>query len=116
MENTKLYKIGEAAKIVGRSPQTISLWYDAVEAGIEVGAELPKPKYIGESRIRYFNQDDIEMIINFRNKVKRGTMAEFNRNFKWGKRGEDISKRIESGDATPKVYKEKEIKGEDKAE
>lgn len=116
MESTKLYKIGEVAKIVGRSPQTISLWYDAVEAGIEVGAELPKPKYLGENRIRYFNQIDIEMLINFRNKVKRGTMAEFNRNFKWGKRGEDISRRIESGDATPKVHKEKENKGEGKAE
>lgn len=107
----KLYKIGEASKIIGRSPQTISLWYDAVSAGIEVGVKLPEPTYIG--RIRYFSQSDIEQLIEFRNKVKRGTLAEFNRNFKWGKRGEDISKRIESGSATPKVAKEK---GEDKAE
>ena len=106
MENIKLYKIGEVSKIVGRSPQTISLWYDAVEAGIDVGAELPQPTIIG--RFRYFTAEDIDKLVNFRNKVKRGTMAEFNRTFKWGERGKDISKRIESGEATPKVYKEKE--------
>ena len=111
MENKKLYKIGEVAKIIGRSNQTIVLWYAAVEAGIDVGAELPEPTMI--NGFRYFTEEDIEKLINFRNNVKRGSMAEYNRLYKWGTRGADISKRIESGEATPKVHKDK--KEEDKA-
>lgn len=106
----KLYKIGEVAKIIGRSNQTIGLWYDAVKNGVEVDAELPEPKMI--NGFRHFDEDDIQMLMNFRDNIKRGTMAKYNRENKWGKRGEDISKRIEAGEATPKVYKEKKEKEE----
>lgn len=89
-----LYKIGEAAKYIRRTPQTINLWYTIEK---EMPELLPMPLPTGQhiNGIRYFTMDEISQLFDFSYKVTRGTFAKYNRQKKWGVRGQEISARLQ---------------------
>lgn len=90
----KKYKIGEAAKFIGKTVQTINLWY-AIEK--DMPELLPCALPAGEkiNGIRYFTLDEMQLLELFSSKVKRGMFAKYNRKNKWGVRGEEISARLQ---------------------
>jgi hypothetical protein len=96
-----LYTVGNLAKILRKTSQTINKWYKFSEMirKNEISRTRPGqvilPKCIRINKIKYWKEEDIDKIIKFSENIKRGDMSEFNRNFSWGKeRGEEISKRI----------------------
>lgn len=80
--------IGEAAKIIGRGAQTIKNWYafqDVQDADL-----LPEMiTGLDGKGTRYFREEDVEKLKQFRDGVKYGMMAEISRS-KWGIRGKQI--------------------------
>lgn len=80
----QLYKIGEVAKVVNRTTQTINNWLKAQQAGIHTEIKLPEPIII--NRIKYFKEEDLQVFIDYENSIKRGDLADYNRNL-WGVRG-----------------------------
>lgn len=81
------YTIGEVARAVRRSVQTIKNWYEWDE--LQPTPKLPVcHRHLDAKRTRYFRLTDIAAIEAFRNTIKYGDMAEVSRT-KWGKRKKD---------------------------
>lgn len=85
--------IGEVAKMIERGPQTIKNWYawqDKEQTDI-----LPSMHTDLDAKgTRYFKETDIPLLIHFRDNIKYGMMADFNRD-KWGIRGQEIKNQKE---------------------
>lgn len=96
-----LYTVGDLAKILRKTPQTINKWYKFSEMirKDEISRRRPGqvilPKCIRINNIKYWHKEDIDRIMKFSQNIKRGDIAEFNRSFSWGRaKGEEISKKI----------------------
>jgi hypothetical protein len=85
-------KLGEVAKLLERSTQTIILWYKYQDdKGEDVG--LPPVRTDLDKRgSRYWKEEDIAALVDFRDGITRGSMSDFNVKL-WGKRGEEILER-----------------------
>lgn len=78
--------IGQVAKEVGRGVTTIKNWYEWAEENDRLD-DLPEVKTDFDKRgTRYFKESDIPTLIEFRDSIKYGMMADVNRK-KWGSRG-----------------------------
>lgn len=86
INGVKYYNSREVAEIVGRTRQTVVNWDKYSTELEERGDErlIPKPIRIGKNRNRYWTKVQIEEIKHFKDNMKRGDMAEFNRRL-WGK-------------------------------
>ncbi len=84
--------IGEVSKIIDRNTHTIKNWYEWYDQNEEAQKENLLPEIYREldnKRTRYFLENDIEKLINFRDKIKYGFFNDFN-TIKWGRRGKEI--------------------------
>ena len=99
--------IGEVAKIVERSPQTIKYWYkwyDEQTDAVKSENVLPKTRRDLDAKgTHYFLEDDMEALAVFRDLISYGKMSEFN-NRRWGERGTEIRERKKE----PRTRKPKE--------
>jgi hypothetical protein len=92
IEGIKFYTVAEVCERVGRSAQTIRLWFKAksldAEGLTQQKLQLPNPDnggliiYNGKN---YYRDIGIKMLIEYRNSIEneRGSMAHFNSKFKW---------------------------------
>lgn len=73
-DNEKLYKIGEVAICVGSSIQTISSWYrwKKLNPTHPLAKYLPDYKRIGNKNTRYWEQQDIWKLIEFKKSIPQG--------------------------------------------
>jgi hypothetical protein len=87
--------IGETAKLVDRSAQTIKNWYRWCQSE-EVDpnkAGLPEFRRDLDAKGTYhFAETDIDKLITFRDSISYGQMSEFNVS-RWGQRGKEIEAR-----------------------
>lgn len=91
----ELYTVGDIAKLVGRSNQTINIWYKYSDSIREykMKYDLVMPKCIRINGIKYWTKDQLSDINNFANSMKRGSISQYTRLNCWGKRGKEIQKR-----------------------
>lgn len=93
--NDNLIKLSDAAKIIGRTPQTIKHWYKWVEqvGQQNIPATLPKRERIGSRGDMYFKKEDINMLATFRDylALNPGIMRDYN----WTRQGEQGRLRYE---------------------
>lgn len=92
IEGVKFYTVSEVCERIGRSAQTIRLWFKAksldAEGLTQQKLQLPNEDngglviYNGKN---YYREVGIKMLIEFRNSIEneRGSMAHFNSKFKW---------------------------------
>ena len=92
VDGVKYLKIGEVAKKIGKSPQTIKHWYEWMSSGPETDKVLPKFYILDKRLTRFFKEEDLPAIIAFSESVKYGEMSDFNVGL-WGERGQLISER-----------------------
>ena len=92
IDGVKYYKIGEAAKLINKSPQTIKHWYEWVEYTGDKSKQLPKVYHLDNRGTRYFREQDIPALQKFGENIKYGEMSEFN-SYLWGERGQLIRER-----------------------
>lgn len=87
--------IGEVSKLVDRSAQTIKNWYKWVSTE---NIELEKSGLPGFRRdldakgTYHFKEEDVPKLVEFRQSISYGQMAEFNVG-RWGQRGKEIEAR-----------------------
>lgn len=83
VEGHKYLTFGEVGKLIGRSSQTLKLWYQYADAGNETC--LPKLRRDLDSKgTRYVDLEDIDKIFLFRNTITRGQLSEVTIQ-KWGR-------------------------------
>lgn len=82
MDN-ELIKISDAAKLIGRTTQTVKHWYKWVElvGQQNIPVTLPKRERIGSRGDMYVNKQDIPMLATFRDflALNPGIMRIYNR-------------------------------------
>jgi predicted transcriptional regulator len=92
IEGVKFYTVAEVCERVGRSAQTIRLWFKAKSIGAEglVQQKLLLPSEDNGGLIvynskNYYREAGIKMLTEYRNSIEneRGSMAHFNSKFKW---------------------------------
>ena len=95
----RLISIGEASKRIGRTPQTVKRWYEwLAQQDEDVQAQYRLPPifdWIDRKSTRYIREADLDMLVEFRDSVRYGTMSDYNRDF-WGKRGSETKERMEN--------------------
>lgn len=87
IDGVRYYNSREVAEIIGRSRQTLVNWEKYSEIREKRGQDrlIPKPIRVGKNRNRHWTREQIEEIKKFRDNMKSGDMAEFNRKL-WGNR------------------------------
>jgi len=86
--------IGEVAKQIDRSAQTIKNWYKWKEAALNPRSkELPDfRRDIDKKQTYYFAESVIPELVAFRDDISYGQMSEFSVT-RWGERGKEIAER-----------------------
>jgi hypothetical protein len=84
-------KITEVAEIVGVHPNSLRNWDKFGDILEEKGDArlIPASYRVGTRGTRYWNDDDIEKIKQFKTSDKYGDLAYFNR-AQWGERGKHL--------------------------
>ena len=91
IDGKEYIKIGDAAKLIDRTPLTIKNWYEWAELH-EMLHLLPELKRVGKRKTRYYKGDELYKLNEFKKHVAdKGLMNDFNRT-KWGKRGNKVNK------------------------
>lgn len=91
--------ITDAAYMVGVSPVTIKRWvkwWESDEFKKPEELELPPYYILDEKKTKYFKQEDIKKLKEFKIKLQTtcyGCMAEFNTVYQYGKRGKEFCKK-----------------------
>lgn len=81
LNNIKYYSSTEVANLIGKSRQTIVNW-DKYSYELEAQGKkrlIPSPLRIRKNKNRYWSKEQIEEIRHFRDNIKHGDMAVFNR-------------------------------------
>lgn len=90
IDGIKHYRISEVCKMVGRSQSTIlRSWYGAAEYAKEHGIHFPffLPAYRTDQDkkgTRYWSEEAVAKLIKFRDSIRSGDLAFFNRTHMWG--------------------------------
>lgn len=84
------YTIGEVAKKIERGAQTIKNWYEWAEVNNALDMLPTVYTNLDAKGTRYFEESDIDKLIDFKKQIKYGMMADINRE-KWGARGLKVS-------------------------
>ena len=108
----KLIKLSDAAKLIDRTPFTVKRWYKWVEQIGEENSPAPLPDLIriGKRGDRYILEEELPMLIEFRNQIaiQAGIMADFNQNRKKTKEAREIEEQREEMIKVFKNYLEDE--------
>jgi predicted transcriptional regulator len=100
IEGQKYITIGEVARKIGRTPQTLKNWISWLDNQNEEDKHkyfLPKAiTDLDEKNTRYFEEDDVSAFDKFKILIQEGDidMSDFSIT-RWGKRGEEIQQRKE---------------------
>ena len=99
-DGVEYLKIGEVADILGRSPQTIKIWYEWFEKQPEEYKEQnPFPEVrqdLDKRGTRYYRKDEIDYLLEFKQELGYGDITEITRD-KWGERGKRIKEEQKGG-------------------
>ena len=70
----KLLNVSEVSLLIGSSIQTIASWYrwKALHPDNELAKVIPDFTRIGNRRTRYWTQDDVWKLIEFKNSLPQG--------------------------------------------
>lgn len=70
----KLLNVSEVSLLIGSSIQTIASWYrwKALHPDHELARVIPDFKRVGNRRTRYWTQDDVWKLIEFKNSIPQG--------------------------------------------
>lgn len=70
----KLLNVSEVSLLIGSSIQTIASWYrwKALHPDHELARVIPDFKRVGNRRTRYWTQDDVWKLIEFKNNIPQG--------------------------------------------
>jgi hypothetical protein len=82
--------IGEMSKHIGRGSQTIKNWYAWAEENESMNLLPVMHTDLDAKGTRYFKEDAVAQLAEFRDSIKYGMMADISRQ-KWGKRGQEQS-------------------------
>lgn len=97
VDGVKYLTIGEVAKLLSRRTQTIKNWYEW--AGTQESLDNPLPELhqdLDARSTRFFKEADIQMLIDFRDSIQYGQLADVNR-AKWGERGQVVIQKLTTG-------------------
>ena len=74
MSETRLLNVQELSMLIGSSIQTIGSWYRWKELNPdhELAKLLPEYTRVGNRRTRYWKQDDVWKMIEFKQKLPQG--------------------------------------------
>lgn len=94
MSETRLLNVQELSMLIGSSIQTIGSWYRWKELNPdhELAKLIPDYTRIGNRRTRYWKQDDVWKLLEFKQKLpqgRNGIMGEVTQ--KYVKKKEDIT-------------------------
>lgn len=91
VDGVNYIKIGEVAKRVNKTAQTIKIWYEYAE---DNNIQLPQFRTDLDGKgTRYWAEDDIDQLIQFRNSIKKGMMVKTTEK-RWGsKKVEELNKK-----------------------
>lgn len=92
VDGVKYLKIGEVAKQIGKSPQTIKHWYEWMNSKPQTEKVLPQFYILDKRGTRYFKEIDMPLLKSFSESIFYGEMSEFNAKL-WGERGQLIVER-----------------------
>lgn len=84
--------VGQVSKLVDRNSQTIKSWYKWCDSEGLSYDKAGLPLYRRDLDVKqtyYFNVNDIEKLIEFRDGIQYGQMSDFNVS-RWGERGRII--------------------------
>lgn len=87
----KFCRIGEVAKEINRSAQTIKHWYKWAEESGNTNV-LPKVFRLDSRGTRYFRLEDVPKLAEFAENIEYGQMSDYNSKL-WGERGQLIRER-----------------------
>ena len=70
----KLLNVSEVSLLIGSSIQTIASWYrwKALHPDHELAKVIPDFTRVGNRRTRYWTQDDVWKLIEFKNSIPQG--------------------------------------------
>lgn len=94
VDGVKYLRIGEVAKLIGKSALTIKHWYEWMDTKPDTTQKLP-PIYRFECdkrNTRFFKETDVKHLRKFIDNMVRGEMSEYNATL-WGERGKLILER-----------------------
>lgn len=99
MSETRLLNVQELSMLIGSSIQTIGSWYrwKDINPDHELAKLIPDYTRIGNRRTRYWKQDDVWKLLEFKQKLpqgRNGIMGEITQ--KYVKKKEDIANGIDS--------------------
>lgn len=90
--NNNSIHLGDAARLIGKSPRTVSRWYAWYENYDNIPPDifLPKRYKIKKNNNYYIDLADVQHLKAFADNIRRGgkwfgCMAEFNAAFQWTK-------------------------------
>lgn len=74
MTEARLLNVQEVATIIGSSIQTIGSWYrwKALNPNHELAILLPDFKRVGNRNTRYWSQDDVWKLLEFKKSIPQG--------------------------------------------
>jgi hypothetical protein len=74
MNEARLLNVQELSMLIGSSIQTIGSWYrwKELNADHELAKLIPEYARIGNRRTRYWRQDDVWKLIEFKQKIPQG--------------------------------------------
>ena len=95
-----LISITQASGYIGISPVTIKRWYkwwgSLKECDKPLSLSLPDIHFKDKRGTWYFKFEDLEILRQFKQKLLRGAMAEFNAKVSWGRYGKEKLARKET--------------------
>jgi len=97
--NPEYLSINKVAMSIDVSDHTIARWYkwwDSPEFEKPKDLFLPEYYFKDRRRTKFFKKKDIPYLKEFKNNLQtthKGSMAEFNAAYQWGKRGEAVLSR-----------------------
>ena len=90
-EKKEYLSIKACAEIIGVSRMTIYRWYKWYESESNTtDLKLPEIHRFGSYGEKFIKRDELDMLVDFKNKIRNGMMADYNVRHSWGKRGNEL--------------------------
>lgn len=89
-----LISITQVSGYIGISPVTIKRWYkwwgSLKECERPPSLRLPKVKHQDNRGTWFFRFEDLSLLLQFKQNLPRGAMADFNAKVSWGRYGKEL--------------------------
>ncbi len=87
-------KIGEVAALLGKTPQTIRIWYKYKKEHPQINIQLPETYILDKRGSRYFKEEDFDKLKHFNDSMVYGGISDMTVRL-WGKRGKNVKRRLD---------------------